>query len=169
MKKIIITIGKNSQTIFLLIVLVIGLVILLNTIAFFYKKHKNPRFSQKEFLNNIFYKELAGVHSNPRVESVKEGIKLVRDNNLEFILAVGGGSVIDCGKGIAAGVFYEGDVWDLYQRKAGFNKAVPLGAVLTLSATGTEMNGNSVVSNLSLEEKLHIGSELINTIHQQEW
>ena len=53
MKKIIITIGKNSQTIFLLIVLVIGLVILLNTIAFFYKKHKNPRFSQKEFLNNI--------------------------------------------------------------------------------------------------------------------
>mgnify|MGYP007092034182 CR=1 FL=1 len=55
MKKIIITIGKNSQTIFLLIVLVIGLVILLNTIAFFYKKHKNPRFSQKEFLNNIFY------------------------------------------------------------------------------------------------------------------
>jgi butanol dehydrogenase len=111
--------------------------------------------------NNIFYKELAGVHSNPRVESVKEGIKLVRDNNLEFILAVGGGSVIDCGKGIAAGVFYEGDVWDLYQRKAGFNKAVPLGAVLTLSATGTEMNGNSVVSNLSLEEKLHIGSDLI--------
>ena len=57
MKKIIITIGKNSQTIFLLIVLVIGLVILLNMIAFFYKKHKNPRFSQKEFLNNIFYKD----------------------------------------------------------------------------------------------------------------
>ena len=57
MKKIIITIGKNSQTIFLLIVLVIGIVILLNTIAFFYKKHKNPHFSKKEFLNNIFYED----------------------------------------------------------------------------------------------------------------
>ena len=62
MKKIIITIGKNSQTIFLLIVLVIGLVILLNTIAFFYKKHKNPRFSQKEFLNNIFYEDQSQVY-----------------------------------------------------------------------------------------------------------
>lgn len=111
--------------------------------------------------NNIFFKELSGVHSNPRVESVREGINLVRENNLGFILAVGGGSVIDCGKGIAAGVFYEGDVWDLYQRKAGFNRAMSLGAVLTLAATGTEMNGNSVVSNLSLGEKLHIGSHLI--------
>lgn len=62
MKKIIITIGKNSQTIFLLIVLVIGLVILLNMIAFFYKKHKNPRFSQKEFLNNIFYEDQSQVY-----------------------------------------------------------------------------------------------------------
>ena len=71
MKKIIITIGKNSQTIFLLIVLVIGLVILLNTIAFFYKKHKNPRFSQKEFLNNIFYKDQSQVYVLVRKKDYK--------------------------------------------------------------------------------------------------
>lgn len=111
--------------------------------------------------NNIFFKELSGVHSNPRVESVREGIKIVRENNIGFILAVGGGSVIDCGKGIAAGAYYEGDVWDLYKRKANFDKAVPLGAVLTLAATGTEMNGNSVVSNMETGEKLHICSSLV--------
>ena len=71
MKKIIITIGKNSQTIFLLIVLVIGLVILLNMIAFFYKKHKNPRFSQKEFLNNIFYKDQSQVYVLVRKKDYK--------------------------------------------------------------------------------------------------
>lgn len=71
MKKIIITIGKNSQTIFLLIVLVIGLVILLNTIDFFYKKHKNPRFSQKEFLNNIFYKDQSQVYVLVRKKDYK--------------------------------------------------------------------------------------------------
>ena len=71
MKKIIITIGKNSQTIFLLIVLVIGLVILLNTIAFFYKKHKNPRFSQKEFLNNIFYEDQSQVYVLVRKKDYK--------------------------------------------------------------------------------------------------
>ena len=71
MKKIIITIGKNSQTIFLLIVLVIGLVILLNMIAFFYKKHKNPRFSQKEFLNNIFYEDQSQVYVLVRKKDYK--------------------------------------------------------------------------------------------------
>lgn len=71
MKKIIITIGKNSQTIFLLIILVIGLVILLNIIAFFYKKHKNPRFSQKEFLNNIFYKDQSQVYVLVRKKDYK--------------------------------------------------------------------------------------------------
>lgn len=71
MKKIIITIGKNSQTIFLLLILVIGLVILLNTIAFFYKKHKNPRFSQKEFLNNIFYEDQSQVYVLVRKKDYK--------------------------------------------------------------------------------------------------
>lgn len=71
MKKIIITIGKNSQTIFLLIILVIGLVILLNMITFFYKKHKNPRFSQKEFLNNIFYEDQSQVYVLVRKKDYK--------------------------------------------------------------------------------------------------
>ena len=71
MKKIIITIGKNSQTIFLLIILVIGFVILLNMIAFFYKKHKNPRFSQKEFLNNIFYEDQSQVYVLVRKKDYK--------------------------------------------------------------------------------------------------
>lgn len=71
MKKIIITIGKNSQTIFLLIILVIGFVILLNMIAFFYKKYKNPRFSQKEFLNNIFYEDQSQVYVLVRKKDYK--------------------------------------------------------------------------------------------------
>ncbi|WP_438445824.1 iron-containing alcohol dehydrogenase [Gorillibacterium sp. sgz5001074] len=102
--------------------------------------------------------ELPGIEPNPRVSSVRKGIELCRAHNIEFILAVGGGSVVDASKGIAAGVPYEGDVWDFYMRQAEIKKALPLGAILTLAATGSEMNGNSVVSNWEEKRKRSFGS-----------
>lgn len=102
--------------------------------------------------------ELAGVEPNPRLTTVQRGIELCRQHNVEFILGVGGGSVIDASKAIAAGVPYEGDVWDFFVHKARIESALPLGAVLTLSATGTEMNGNAVVTNWELNQKLGMGS-----------
>jgi len=96
---------------------------------------------------NLFFVELSGIQPNPRIDSVREGIRLCRENQLDFILAVGGGSVIDGCKAIAAGVNYQGDAWDFMMRKAAVENPLPLGTILTLSATGTEMNGNAVISN----------------------
>lgn len=103
--------------------------------------------------------ELSGVQPNPRISTVREGIKLVRENNLDFILAVGGGSVIDCAKAISAGVNYDGDPWDFLMRKAKVSNAIPIGAVLTLSATGSEMNGGSVITNDETMEKRPFSDE----------
>lgn len=111
--------------------------------------------------NNISFVELSGIESNPKVQSVREGIRLMREHDLGFILAVGGGSVIDASKAIACGVPYSGDVWDFFEGKAIVKEALPLGAVLTLAATGTEMNGNSVVSDLTINRKLGLGSNLL--------
>lgn len=107
---------------------------------------------------SISYEEISGVKPNPSIESVRKGIDICRDNALEMVLAVGGGSVIDCAKAIACGVYYEGDVWEFFRRQASVGEALPLGCVLTLAATGSEMNGNSVITNYESEEKLHIGS-----------
>jgi len=103
--------------------------------------------------NGISYCELPGVKPNPRISSVKKGIRLCRENNVGLVLAVGGGSTIDCAKAIAAGVEYDGDPWDFYIQKARILKALPIGTVLTLSATGSEMNGNSVINNDDTKEK----------------
>lgn len=103
---------------------------------------------------DVDYVELPGIQSNPRLSSVYHGIELCKTNDVQFILGVGGGSVIDCVKAIAAGAKYDGDIWDVYQRKGSVTKALPLGSVLTLSATGSEMNGGSVISREASEEKL---------------
>lgn len=105
---------------------------------------------------NIEVFELPGVKPNPRVDLVRKGISIVRENNLKFILAVGGGSVVDTAKAIAAGLSYDGDVWDLFKKKAKVGPTIPIGVVLTLAATGSEMNGNTVISNLETKEKLSI-------------
>src|SRR5690606_22351101 len=102
--------------------------------------------------------ELSGVEPNPRLTTVQRGIELCRQHDVQFILGVGGGSVIDAAKAIAAGVPYAGDVWDFFVRKARIESALPLGAVLTLSATGTEMNGNAVVTNWAINQKRGMGS-----------
>ena len=97
--------------------------------------------------------ELSGVEPNPRLSTVKKGIELCRQEGVNWILAVGGGSVIDAAKAVAVGVPYEGDVWDFYTRKALTTEALPLGTILTLAATGSEMNRGSVVTNWDTKEK----------------
>lgn len=97
--------------------------------------------------------EESNVASNPDISSVRSGIKKCIDNDVKFVLAAGGGSVIDCAKAIAFGVYAEGDIWDIYMRKADSKNALPLGVVITLAATGTETNGNSVISNRELDDK----------------
>jgi len=96
--------------------------------------------------------ELPNIEPNPRLSTVNKGIGLCREHGVDFILAVGGGSVIDSAKAIAAGALYEGDVWDFFTQKATIKGALPIGTILTLAATGSEMNGAAVISNW--EEKL---------------
>jgi len=105
--------------------------------------------------------ELSGIRPNPRLDSVKEGIDICRKNSVGFILAVGGGSVIDCCKAVAAGVPYDGDPWDFTVRKAEVKDPLPLGTILTLAATGTEMNGNAVISRDDTKEKRALSSDLL--------
>ena len=97
--------------------------------------------------NNIEYFEISGVKPNPRLSLVQEGIKLCREKNINFILAVGGGSVIDTAKAIAVGVPYEGDVWDFYVGKARVKAALPVGTILTIPAAGSEASNSSVITN----------------------
>lgn len=97
--------------------------------------------------DNINYITLGGVVPNPRLSKVQEGIELGRRENVDFILAVGGGSVIDSAKAIAYGVGYNGNVWDFYSGKAKATTFVPLGTVLTIPAAGSEMSDSSVITN----------------------
>ena len=94
---------------------------------------------------NIKYVELGGVAPNPRSGLVYEGIDICRKNNIDFILAVGGGSVIDSAKAIAAGTIYDGDFWDFYEGKP-VEKALPIGTVLTIAAAGSEGSPDSVIT-----------------------
>jgi len=99
--------------------------------------------------------ELSGIEPNPRIESVEKGVALCKENNIDVILAVGGGSTIDCSKAIAAGVFYEGkNLWDMVCGARGCSKALPLVDVLTISATGSEFDAGAVITNLKTHEKL---------------
>ncbi len=95
----------------------------------------------------VEFVELGGVKPNPRVSLVREGIELCRREKIEGILAVGGGSVIDSAKGISAGRFYEGDVWDLYEGKAKIGDLMPVGVILTIPAAGSESSLGSVLTN----------------------
>lgn len=105
--------------------------------------------------------ELGGIEPNPRISSVREGVRICKENNVDFILSIGGGSVLDCSKAIAVGYYYDGDPWDFYIKKAELAEALPIGAILTLAATGSEMNGNSVISNLETEQKYSIGDDML--------
>ena len=110
-----------------------------------------------EILNKGGYTvvELPGIEPNPRIESVEKGVALCKAHHIDVILAVGGGSTIDCSKAIAAGVFYEGDdLWQMVASRHGTLKALPLVDILTLSATGSEYDGGGVISNMKINQKL---------------
>jgi hypothetical protein len=113
----------------------------------------------KEIGAEVF--ELPGVEPNPRITTVRKGVDICKKEKIEFLLAVGGGSVIDCTKAIAAGAMYEGDPWDIVIKKAKPEAALPLGTVLTLAATGSEMNSGSVITNWETREKYGWGSPLV--------
>ena len=96
---------------------------------------------------NIEVYELPGVKPNPRLALVQEGIKICRENDIKFILAVGGGSTIDSSKAISVGVPYEGNVWDFYEGKATPKESLPVGTILTIPAAGSESSLSSVITN----------------------
>ena len=106
--------------------------------------------------NGINFEQLGGVQSNPLLSKVYEGIKLAKAKGLEAVLAVGGGSVLDSSKAIAAGAAYEGDVWDFFTYKAVPNKALKIFDIMTLAATGSEMNNYAVVTNDETKQKLSL-------------
>lgn len=106
--------------------------------------------------------ELFDIIPNPETGKVYEGIKICREKNIDFILAVGGGSVIDTSKAISAGVFLDGDFWEkLFVNKEPLKKAVPLGTVLTMVGTGSEMNNGGVITNPDVLVKCSYGDDLL--------
>jgi NADP-dependent alcohol dehydrogenase len=116
-------------------------------------------------LKNFELFEFSGIEANPRYETCMEAIKVVKENNIDFLLAVGGGSVLDATKFISAGALYEGkDPWDFFTKRfiVEPKAAVPLGSVLTLPATGSEMNWTTVISRVSTQEKLAFGHPLVS-------
>lgn len=104
----------------------------------------------------VDFVELGGVQPNPRLSLAREGIQLCRDSGVDFILAVGGGSVIDSAKAIAAGTLYDGDVWDFYTKGVQPVQALPIGVVLTIPAAGSESSNSSVITDLDNSNKRHM-------------
>lgn len=105
--------------------------------------------------------QLDGVEPNPRVTTAQKGADLIKRNNIDFVLAVGGGSVIDCAKLIVVAAHYDGPAWDIVIGKHIPTKATPFGTILTIAATGSEMNSGSVITNLESQQKIGWGSSLV--------
>lgn len=123
---------------------------------------KNGIYEQvKKALKNIVFFEFGGIEPNPRYHTLLKAVEIVQKEKVDFLLAVGGGSVVDGTKFIAAASHFEGNAWDICLKGAPVKTAIPMGVVLTLSATGTEMNSFSVVSNDETNEKLPFGSPLV--------
>ncbi|MBQ3655284.1 MAG: iron-containing alcohol dehydrogenase [Bacteroidales bacterium] len=102
----------------------------------------------KQFDNQgLKYTLLGGVVPNPRLSLVKKGIEVCKENDIDFILAIGGGSVIDSSKAIGYGLDYQGDVWDLFDNKGVAETSKPVGAILTIPAAGSEMSDSCVITN----------------------
>ena len=124
--------------------------------------HRNGVYDQvRAALGHTKLSEFGGIEPNPRFETLMRALEQARAERVDFLLAVGGGSVIDGTKFIAAAHYFKGDAWDLVARKAPIERALPLGAVLTLPATGSEMNSGGVVTRASTQEKLPFRSPLL--------
>lgn len=104
--------------------------------------------------NQIKSWELSGVEPNPKIETVRKGAEICRENSIDIVLAIGGGSSIDCAKVTAAARYYEGNPWDIVADPQKIKKALPVASVLTLAATGSEMDRFAVISNMETNEKL---------------
>lgn len=109
----------------------------------------------------INFEAVGGVISNPVISLVRDAVKVVKDNKLQGIIAVGGGSVADSAKAIAAGAKYDGDVWDFFTGKAVVNDALPVFTIMTLAATGSEMNPYGVVTNEETQQKYNLGGPML--------
>lgn len=112
--------------------------------------------------NDIFFVELGGIKPNPEVDTVRKGIELIKENNLDFILAVGGGSVLDNSKHMAISHAANKDIWDIVRNNSLLNDVsglIKIGAILTISATGSEMNSGGVITNPETEDKLAVGHD----------
>ena len=98
--------------------------------------------------------ECGGIEPNPRIESVERGVALCKEHDIDVILAVGGGSTIDCSKAIAVGRYHEGDLWELAATSRQLHKALPIVTILTIAATGSEFDNSAVISNMKTHEKI---------------
>ncbi|MDD7402777.1 MAG: iron-containing alcohol dehydrogenase [Butyribacter sp.] len=114
-----------------------------------------------ELLKDFEIFELSGIEPNPKITSVRKGVSICKEKGIDVILAVGGGSCIDASKNIACGTYYDGDPWDLVLDNSKVTRALPIAVVLTLSATGSEMNNGAVISNEATNEKLELGGECL--------
>jgi len=109
----------------------------------------------KDLLKDFEIVELSGIEPNPKYDpSVLEGVRLCKAHNIDVILAVGGGSVLDCSKAIAAGAKYDGDPWDLISYKVKAKAALPIVDIMTLAATGSEYDAGGVISRTETNDKL---------------
>ncbi|MDD3412779.1 MAG: iron-containing alcohol dehydrogenase [Lachnospiraceae bacterium] len=115
----------------------------------------------KALLKDYEVFELSGIEPNPKITSVRKGVEICRENEIDMILSVGGGSCIDASKNIACGAYYNADPWDLVVDGRKITKALPIIVVLTICATGSEMNNNAVISNEETNEKLAIANDVV--------
>lgn len=111
--------------------------------------------------SGIAYVTLGGVQPNPRDTLVYEGVRICKEENVDFILSVGGGSCIDSSKAIALGALYDGDFWDFYSKKRPVERALPVGTVLTIAAAGSEGSGGSVITKEDGMLKRDAGSDFL--------
>lgn len=113
-------------------------------------------------LSGFEFHEFSGIEPNPSYEKCMKALEIIEEFEIDFLLAVGGGSVIDAAKFIAAAAYYHGeDPWNILAHNEEIDDAIPLGTVLTLPATGSEMNGNSVITRNEYKEKLSFSSPLV--------
>lgn len=115
----------------------------------------------RDLLKDFEVSELSGIEPNPKLTSVEKGAAICKEKGIQVILAVGGGSTIDASKHIAAAACYDGEPWELVKDRSLVKKALPVAVVLTICATGSEMNSGAVISNEKTHEKLEINHPLL--------
>lgn len=114
--------------------------------------------------SGVSYVELSGVKPNPRLSLVHEGVELCKREKVDLILAVGGGSVIDSAKAIAMGVYYDGNIWDVYESGQPVEKALPVAIILTIPAAGSESSGDTVITNEEKQLKYGYGCSALRPL-----